>query len=259
MLAGPITGLLSTYAPLSSSKSSSVLRPGEASLVLHGLVGLLKNLAIPGVNKQILCDELVIESCVILLRPELDVALPLQNAAAGTIKHLCAGNVASALKVVLPPMLANASSVVSVSSPSDSPAPLQAILDLIRRTNDVRLRCEATRLLGNVVRCLYSSRSAASPITPSALNGLEMGIAKKRARDVLEKSTGTVEALSELLRTGEKYPSLVNEAMVALTLLSTTANGGVYRTFPFSFVVPLTALCFILCSLVDPACNHSKA
>jgi hypothetical protein len=53
-----------------------------------------------------------------------------------------------------------------------------------------------------------------------------MGLAKKKARQILETSAETVEALSELLRTGEKYPTLVNEAMVALTLLSTTTPGG---------------------------------
>ena len=53
-----------------------------------------------------------------------------------------------------------------------------------------------------------------------------MGLAKGRARGILERHQGTVDALAEMLRTGEKYPVLVNEAIVALTLLSTTEGGG---------------------------------
>lgn len=107
-----------------------------------------------------------------------------------------------------------------------SASPLSYILALIPRTNDVRLRSEATRLLANVIRSLYSSRSVTSPITPSALGGLDLGIARAKARETLEHSRETVEAISEMLRTGEKYPILVNEAIVALTLLSTTESGG---------------------------------
>lgn len=53
-----------------------------------------------------------------------------------------------------------------------------------------------------------------------------MGIAKMKARNVIENSEGVVDAISEIVRTGEKYPMLVNEGIVALTLLSTTESGG---------------------------------
>ena len=169
-----------------------------------------------------------------LLRPTLDMVVPLQNASIGILKHLCAGNVASALKVVLPAVAPGQTSVISLSPANanangtilSSNGPLDIVLDLIARTSDVRLKSEATRLLVNVIRSLYSARSIASPVTPSALGGLEMGIAKSRARAILEKSDKTAEAISEMLRTGEKYPVLVNEAIVALTLLSTTEPGG---------------------------------
>ena len=53
-----------------------------------------------------------------------------------------------------------------------------------------------------------------------------MGLAKGKARSIIENSEGVVDAISEIVRTGEKYPILVNEGIVALTLLSTTDSGG---------------------------------
>lgn len=53
-----------------------------------------------------------------------------------------------------------------------------------------------------------------------------MGLAKARARQILERTAGVVDAISEMIRTGEKYPVLINEGIVALTLLSTTDEGG---------------------------------
>jgi hypothetical protein len=251
-LATPLSQLLTLYSSPPSSFSSAhpagTLRPGEATQILHGLTGLLKNLSIPGANKQLLCDSEVIEPCFLLLRQGMDMVVPLQTAAVGLIKHLCAGNVSSALKVVLPPRQigAGASSsppsslIVTISGQEETTAtPLDTIVQLAGRTNDVRLKCEATRLLGNVIRSLYSSRSAMSPVTPSALGGLEMGLAKGRARGILERNQGTVDALAEMLRTGEKYPVLVNEAIVALTLLSTTEGGGTcfFLFSPASFLL----------------------
>ena len=230
-LAEPLAVLLQAY---SASPPPPTTRPGEATQVLHGITGLIKNLAIPGANKQLLSDAGVIEPCLALLRPTLDMVVPLQNASIGILKHLCAGNVASALKVVLPAVAPGQTNVISLS-PANANAnggaasgngPLDVVLDLIARTSDVRLKSEATRLLVNVIRSLYSARSIASPVTPSALGGLETGIAKSRARAILEKSDKMAEAISEMLRTGEKYPVLVNEAIVALTLLSTTEPGG---------------------------------
>lgn len=49
---------------------------------------------------------------------------------------------------------------------------------------------------------------------------------KGKAREVLESDGRVVGVLSEMARTGQKYPVLVNEAIVALTLLSTTDNGA---------------------------------
>lgn len=239
-LAAPLTRLLSAHA-FPPSSNTEAPRPGESTQVLHGVTGLLKNLSIPGANKQPLHDAGVIPPCLALLREGMDVAVPLQTGAIGVLKHLCAGNVASALACVLPPppVAGEPRSLVvittsSTSSASDSDAtPLNGIVALASRTSDVRLKCESTRLLGNIIRSLYSARSLASPITPSALNGLETGLAKAQARQILEKHKGTADALAEMLRTGEKYPVLVNEAIVALTLLCTTEQGGTFTIYDY--------------------------
>lgn len=228
-LATILAAILEQYTP--KTPGLAIGGPGEAVQVLHGVVGLTKNLSIAGPNKQTLCDAGVIEPCLSLLNNSFDMVVPLQNAAVGVLKHLCAGNISSSLKVILPTSTPGTSAVVSLtpgghSNSTTRASPLNDILSLIQRTNDVRLQCEATRLLINIVRSLYSSRSITSPVTPSALDGLEMGLAKVRAKSVIESSEGVVEAISEIIRTGEKYPILVNEGIVALTLLSTTENGG---------------------------------
>jgi len=207
-LAEPLAVLLQAY---SASPPPPTTRPGEATQVLHGITGLIKNLAIPGANKQLLSDAGVIEPCLALLRPTLDMVVPLQNASIGILKHLCAGNVASALKVVLPAVAPGQTSVISLppananaNGAASGNGPLDIVLDLIARTSDVRLKSEATRLLVNVIRSLYSARSIASPVTPSALGGLETGIAKSRARAILLSTTepgGELVDLSHRVRT----------------------------------------------------------
>lgn len=228
-LAATTADILQAYTANENVSTSG--QPGEAVQVLHGVVGLVKNLSIAGANKQTLCDSGVIEPCLSLLKDSYDMVVPLQNAAVGVLKHLCAGNISSSLKVILPPTVPGASAVDTLqpsgTSDGHTPStPIDGILSLISRTNDVRLQCEATRLLVNIVRSLYSSRSITSPVTPSALGGLEMGLAKAKARSIIESNEGVVEAISEIVRTGEKYPMLVNEGIVALTLLSTTESGG---------------------------------
>lgn len=130
------------------------------------------------------------------------------------------------------------------STPPPTSTPLDFVLALISRTDDVRLRSESTRILVNVVRTLFSTKPininntdfvSASPITPvgavvpnlNSTNGLdEIEILNRRGKPKIVRIE-VVEALSEMVRLSEKYPMLINEGIVALTLLAGSgAIGG---------------------------------
>jgi hypothetical protein len=122
-------------------------------------------------------------------------------------------------------------------APIASSTPIDRILALVSRTDDVRLRSEATRVLVNIVRSLFSTKSlgmaelaAASPITPtlhsssgSSLDTEE--VMKRRGRPRVARREVAV-ALSEMVRLSERYPLLINEAIVGLTLLAGSGGAG---------------------------------
>lgn len=89
------------------------------------------------------------------------------------------------------------------------------IISLVQRTDDVAMRCEGTRVCVNAIRTLCSAA------------GQPGGSA--RTADALKRlgSEDVVEALSQLVRTGGKYPILVNEGVVSLALLVAFGDGGV--------------------------------
>lgn len=226
-LAHTLAALLVAYA---NPKHTGVSRPGEATQVLYAITGLVKNLSIAGENKQVLCDAGLIPPLAAMMATQFDVVPPLQTAAVGAVKHLCAGNVSSALKVSVPEQSPGASRVVTITPLAGStlhpPAPLETLLALNQRTSEARLRFEAARVLVNIIRSLYSARSVTSPITPAALGGFDTAMLKGKARQALEGNAGVTGALAEMMRTAEKYPILVNEAIIALTLLTTTSAGA---------------------------------
>lgn len=130
--------------------------------------------------------------------------------------------------------------VLPESRSTTEPTPLDHITAIIARTDDVRLRSEATRILINVVRSLFSTRPsstsdlvAASPISPNlqtagpgGSNGLDAGEVLKRRGRPLVVTREVVLALSEMVRLSEKYPMLINEAIVGLTLLAGSGAVG---------------------------------
>ncbi|KAK4051403.1 hypothetical protein OIV83_002887 [Microbotryomycetes sp. JL201] len=225
---------------------------GEVTQILYGVVSLLRHLAIPGellmTNKIILGDSGIIGPVSCLLRKELDMVGPLQNSVVGLLKHLSAANGKFFLggSVCPPdadawftPSVANSLRILEAECALGEPVstPVDLIVSLISRTDDVRLRSEATRVLVNIVRTLFATKplattelAAASPITPtltasaqSSLNAEET--LKRRGRPKIVRQD-VVEALSEMVRLSEKYPMLINEAIVGLTLLAGSGSAG---------------------------------
>lgn len=219
--------------------SSTLLRRGESDIkVSHGLVGLLKNLSIPAANKPVIGALGVIPAVAPFLRREKDMVQPLQFGTVGLLKHLCAGELDNALRLVLPEQEAGKSQGVNENSAprvAGDEGTLEALLALTRRTDDVPTRMEGTRVLVNVIKTLWSSSSSPAP-SSGATDGVlsqssssavptDRSDARSRARTRLVRSDVT-HALAEMVRGSPKYPVLVNEGVFGLTLVGSTVAGG---------------------------------
>jgi hypothetical protein len=166
---------------------SALLTPKADIKVAHGIVCLLKNLSIPPDNKVILGHEHKIMPLLIpYLSADMDKVQPLQFATVGLLKHLCNGCAENCLDLV---------------NGSES---LDVLLQLLQRTEDVPTRMEGTRVLVNVAKTLYSGGQDQQ---------------RTQARRKLLTSAVVV-ALAEMVRSSPKYPVLVNEGILAMTLLA---------------------------------------
>ncbi|GAA6006995.1 uncharacterized protein JCM10292_003424 [Rhodotorula paludigena] len=205
-LAAPLARIVRDRVEGALNKSG---RPGETTQILFGVVSLLRHLAIPADNRQLVGETGVIAPVTQLLRPELDVVGPLQPASIGLLKHLMTGVLPNAL-VLLEPTAAPDSSTSTVSTSS---SPVDLLLALNTRTDDLRTRSESARVLVNLIRTLFSA-------APSDLDAQRQDARQK----VVQKEVA--DALCELVRRSEKFPLLVNEGVVGLTLLAGSGEEG---------------------------------
>lgn len=112
-----------------------------------------------------------------------------------------------------------ASSLELLSTQEDgSGAPVERVLALIKRTDEVQLRSESTRILINVVKSLFSTNAG-----PTVSSGHSEAISQ--AREAILSNAAVVEAITEQIRLSEKYPVLVNEGIVGLSVLVGGSNG----------------------------------
>ena len=91
---------------------------------------------------------------------------------------------------------------------------MRQILALVNRSDSVAIKSEGTRVIVNVVRTLWSQA------TPD-------GDQRKNSMNIITEPSVAL-ALAQLIGRSKKYPMLINEGMVALTLLSLTAPGGTF-------------------------------
>ncbi|BGP40804.1 hypothetical protein JCM10450v2_004807 [Rhodotorula kratochvilovae] len=189
-------------------------RPGETTQILFGVVGLLRHLAIPLDNRQIVGETGVIPYVAQLLCRELDIVQPLQLAVIGMLKHLAAGSLSNSLAV-----LGLTSSSSSSTAAGLSPTPLDLLLALIARTDEQRLRSEGPRVLVNLIRSLFALPSCAASHADAQAPLVAQGWERIVRREVAD-------ALAELVRRSEKWPILVNEGVVGLTLLAGSGADG---------------------------------
>ncbi|GAA5826453.1 hypothetical protein JCM11251_002378 [Rhodosporidiobolus azoricus] len=229
-------------------------RPGETTQVLFGVVSLLRHLAIPAKNRQLVGETGVIPSVALLLRKELDIVGPLQLSSIGLLKHLTANHASNALSVLSLPSAVSASTPSSSFETPEQPLPLDHILALVSRTDDTRLRSEASRIIVNLVRSLWSSRPPTPSSEGSAAAGVpleEEDVLRQKGRDVLSSRAEVADVLSELVRLSEKYAVLVNEGVVGLAVLAGSGGQAAFNV--------LSALVSTHASPASPASDASPA
>ncbi|KAE8259223.1 hypothetical protein A4X13_0g1160 [Tilletia indica] len=184
----------------------------------HSVLSLLKNLSIPSTNKALIGSLGVISriSSAGFLDTKGNIT-QVQFAAVGLLKHLCRGEVGCAVEVVLG------------SGTGGGGKALEKLLGLIEESEDVPVRMEGTRVLVYVIKALWASSPPTTSIDPETI---------QRARKILTTafpSSSTDEqdrahavrlALARMIRSAGKYPVLVNEGVVALTLLASESEGS---------------------------------
>lgn len=112
---------------------------------------------------------------------------------------------------------------------------LSQILALVKRADTVTVKSEGTRVLVNVVKSLWSSDIIGTPNTtissPIANGTVDVAVlaSKERKKQDSMKAVLTMQcatALASLVGRSGQFPLLINEGVVALTLLSTQKVGG---------------------------------
>ncbi|KWU41325.1 hypothetical protein RHOSPDRAFT_37134 [Rhodotorula sp. JG-1b] len=184
-------------------------RAGETTQILFGVVSLLRHLAIPVANREVLGNTGVTPALAQLLRAELDVVQPLQLAVIGLLKHLSYPSVQNVLE-----LFGFETEVQAPLAPTQQamPAPVDLVVGIAERVDDLRLRSESARVLVNAVRTLFGPTTHSSTTTA---HEDAVGTAQKRL-----SRTDVVGIVAELVRNSSQHPMLVNEGMVALALLA---------------------------------------
>lgn len=128
----------------------------------------------------------------------------------------------------------------SAGEESNHPTGLSLIMALVKRTKSTPVRSEGTRVLVNVIKSLWSNDPAASPAnaamtaTLQGINSSDVLVENQRKRHESMQTVLTPEcafALASLVGRSAKYPLLVNEGVVALSLMSTIKAGGKMNLF----------------------------
>lgn len=222
--------------------SEPLLSPATDLKLKHGVVGLLKHLSQSSVqstsNRKALSNAGIIERIVAsgVWDDRGDVMADIvQVNAIGVVKHLCNNSskprslthltlsltihptqVDNSLVVILPP-----DGALAVTG-------LSQLLALIKRSDTVAVKSEGTRIIVNLIKSLWSSDSASDPAKAEENQTRQQK--KERAKQALV-TTPCLDVLAALVGRSAKFPILINEGIVALSLLSTHQDGGKFSSY----------------------------
>ncbi|KAG2368500.1 hypothetical protein BDR07DRAFT_1477985 [Suillus spraguei] len=215
------TILLSQPHDIARLLSSDVLLAPSTDIKLkHGVIGLLKHLAqsssqMPS-NRAALSAagviQLILRSGVWDDRSDFMLEIVQVNAI-GAIKHLCSNSVDNACNFILEP-------VDSQDPPSTG---LSQLLALVKRSDTVAIKSEGTRIIVNLVRSLWTNERRDELLSEEELQARQQK--RVKAMDVLV-TPACAEALAALIGRSAKHLILINEGVVASSLLSMHRDGG---------------------------------
>ncbi|KAF9227969.1 hypothetical protein BS17DRAFT_774550 [Gyrodon lividus] len=199
--------------------SEALLSPSTDIKLKHGVIGLLKRLSQSSVqsafNRSALSNAGVIERIIAsgVWDERSDVMADIvQINAIGVVKHLCNNSIDNSLILVLPS-----------DGEKHLPTGLSQLLALVKRSETVAIKSEGTRVIVNLIKSLWSSDPASDQRSAEESRARQ----QKRERAIQILVTAPyAEALAALIGRSPKYPILINEAVVALSLLSTHRDGG---------------------------------
>ncbi|KAF9532936.1 hypothetical protein CPB83DRAFT_784211 [Crepidotus variabilis] len=207
------TTLLSPpYSIAPALASPEFLAPSVDLKLKHGILGLLKHLVqfsklSPVISKTLAEQNLLPKLAASGVWDERTEAMAniVQLNAIGVAKHLCNGNLEHTFALTL-------------QSDNDTPTGFSQIIALIKRSESVSARSEGSRVVVNVVKSLWQvDREAKEP---------EQRQKKRDAAVALVLTRECAGILASLISRSNKYPILVNEGIVANTLLSTHKLGA---------------------------------
>ncbi|PPR03530.1 hypothetical protein CVT24_007016 [Panaeolus cyanescens] len=238
--------LSAPYSLAGTLSSDRFLSSSTDIKVKHGILGFLKHIAqfsrlSPKVPASFLETHLIhrlIGSSIWDERSDV-MADIIQLNAIGIAKHLCNGSLDHTFEFIL-----------SSESSDDKPTGLTQILALIKRSDSVSIKSEGSRVLVNVVKTLWYTERA--PTT--------MSEERQKKRDECVARILTPEyttALTSLIARSNRYPILVNEGIVAITLLSTHRLGA--PLVLQALIVPLNSSLPVEDNLTSPALPTSSS
>ncbi|KAG2150630.1 uncharacterized protein EDB93DRAFT_1240183 [Suillus bovinus] len=200
--------------------SDALLAPSTDIKLKHGVIGLLKHLAQSSsqmpFNRAALSAagviQLILRSGVWDDRSDFMLEIVQVNAI-GAIKHLCNNSVDNACNFILEP-------VDSQDPPSTG---LSQLLALVKRSDTVAIKSEGTRIIVNLIRSLWTSERRDELINEEELRARQQK--RMKAMDAL-LTPACAEALAALIGRSAKHIILINEGVVASSLLSMHRDGG---------------------------------
>lgn len=109
--------------------------------------------------------------------------------------------------------------MVIPASGASVPSGLEQIVALVKRTDSISVKSEGSRVLVNVIKSLWAVKP--SNQTPSQDRQKDLETATR-----LVLTADSADVLAVLLASSGRHPILVNESILALTLLAMHPEGG---------------------------------
>ena len=107
------------------------------------------------------------------------------------------------------------------------PNGVDQILALAKRSDSIIVKSEGTRVVAYCVKSLWRKEASVTDTLTSPLHTEDVAQRRQQAANALSKEPA-VEALVELLVTGQKHAILLNESCFALNLIAGNASGGAH-------------------------------